>query len=146
MALLTVISYEERSYLYIELRSQVWRSVVAILVGSLLAAAYNILMFYLTLVTSALTNTILGNAKQARRAHVALLRWLEHAHPISCLCGFGASGARDPHCMLYTCRGVSGSRDHAAQLARSDWRLACHLHVSSARSSLLAAMRSFGIA
>jgi len=64
MSILTLVSYDERSYLYIELRSQVWRSCVAIIVGSLLAAAYNILMFYLTLVTSALTNTMLGNVKQ----------------------------------------------------------------------------------
>jgi hypothetical protein len=40
----------ERMYLYIELRSQVWRSTVSIVVGSLMAAAYNILMFYLTMV------------------------------------------------------------------------------------------------
>eukprot|EP00326_Haptolina_ericina_P016803 CAMPEP_0181180978 /NCGR_PEP_ID=MMETSP1096-20121128/7095_1 /TAXON_ID=156174 ORGANISM="Chrysochromulina ericina, Strain CCMP281" /NCGR_SAMPLE_ID=MMETSP1096 /ASSEMBLY_ACC=CAM_ASM_000453 /LENGTH=130 /DNA_ID=CAMNT_0023269457 /DNA_START=1235 /DNA_END=1627 /DNA_ORIENTATION=+ len=54
----------ERMYLYIELRSQVWRSTVSIVVGSLMAAAYNILMFYLTMFTSALTNTMLGNVKQ----------------------------------------------------------------------------------
>ncbi|KAL1495870.1 hypothetical protein AB1Y20_014514 [Prymnesium parvum] len=64
MGLLTWISYSERSYLYIELRSQTARSLLAISASSILAAAYNILMFFLTLVTSALTNSVLGNVKQ----------------------------------------------------------------------------------
>ena len=68
MLALTASSTDERTHLAEELRGQPWRSLAAILVGSLLAAGYNILMFYLTLITSALTNTMLGNVKQARLA------------------------------------------------------------------------------
>ena len=64
MLVLTAGSRQERNHLSEELHSQPWRSLVAIVVGSLLASGYNILMFYLTLITSALTNTMLGNVKQ----------------------------------------------------------------------------------
>jgi len=63
MLLIFLVS-SERSYMYIQLASSAWRSSVAIVFGSLLASAYNILMFYLTMYTSALTNTVLGNVKQ----------------------------------------------------------------------------------
>ena len=49
MFTLCIIS-NEREFLYIEFISQPWRSAVSIVFGSLLAAAYNILIFYLTMV------------------------------------------------------------------------------------------------
>ncbi|KAL3933288.1 MAG: hypothetical protein SGPRY_000346 [Prymnesium sp.] len=116
-ALLTLLSDDERTHLYIELRSQAQRSCVVIIVGSLLASAYNILMFYLTLVTSALTNTVLGNVKQVRTllqrntsamTTAANTAWLLHVIVIMIACIMPTPGYPVPGLAPLNWVGVAG--------------------------------------